>query len=136
MKARGKAGSLPAQAPDSEGAAAGGDGATGGQGAPARGDKATDGLGADTRGKGARAEQSSGVGASSPDTEGEAPPHRMHANLLTFALFGPLSRQNDTDVSLSPSGGPTRTTSPASRKTVEATSRSELRFQASKTRGA
>ncbi|CAN0022140.1 unnamed protein product, partial [Laminaria digitata] len=51
--------------------------------------------------------------ASSPGNEGEAPEHWIHVNLLTFALFGPFSFQNDSDLSLSSSDGPSRKTSPA-----------------------
>ena len=122
-----KTASLSAQTPAQQGSPAGGDRATSGQGSPAGGGGATGEEGAATGGEGGRPEQSSGVGGSSPDTEGEAPPHWMHVNLLNFALFGPLSHQNDADLSLVPSDGPTRKTSPVagSPETVEATSGSE-----------
>ena len=127
-----KTASLSAQTTDQQGSPAGGDGAASGQVSPAGGGGATGEQGAATGGEGGRVGQSSGVGGSSPDTEGEAPPHWMHVNLLTFALFGPLSYQNDADLSLSPSGGPTRKTSPVAGSRMN---RSHL-LQASKTRGA
>ena len=52
-------------------------------------------------------------GESSPGDEGEAPEHWIHVNLLTFALFGPFSYQNDSDLALSSSDGPSRKTPPA-----------------------
>eukprot|EP00904_Undaria_pinnatifida_P004296 jgi/Undpi1/13868/HiC_scaffold_9.g03519.m1 len=65
-----------------------------------------DGQGAVAGGDGPTAD-SAQTGEGSPGTEGEAPKHWMHIHLLTFALFGPLSSQDDAHLSLTSSDGPT-----------------------------